>query len=129
MQRLERDAWTACGLMVIGALAIAPGRPRVALGVLGGGLLMALSFRGIHAGVSGLGTPSADGTRGRPGPAVVLVKFFTRYVILAFAAYVMMARFGLDPIGMLAGVSSLGVAAGVEAARTLWSAGPADKRR
>jgi hypothetical protein len=37
--------------------------------------------------------------------------------MLAFAAYVMMARLHLDPLGMLVGVSALGVAAGAEALR------------
>jgi hypothetical protein len=37
--------------------------------------------------------------------------------MLGFAAYGMMARLHLDPVGMLAGVSALGVAAGVEALR------------
>jgi hypothetical protein len=37
--------------------------------------------------------------------------------MLGFAAYVMMARLHIDPVGMLAGVSALGVAAGVEAVR------------
>jgi hypothetical protein len=122
---MERDAQVACGLMVVGALAL--GRPRLALGVLGGGVLMWVSFRAIQAGVSALGPPGADGAGGRSGPGLVLVKFFTRHVILAFAAYVMMARLYLDPIGMLLGVSSFGVAAVVEAARTLRSAGPGNK--
>jgi hypothetical protein len=123
---MERDAWVACGLMVAGALVLAPGRLRLALGVLGGGLLMWVSFRAIQAGVSALGTPGADGAV-RSGPGPVLVKFFTRHVILAFAAYVMMARLHLDPIGMLLGVSSFAVAAVVEAARTLRSAGPGNQ--
>ncbi len=37
--------------------------------------------------------------------------------MLGFAAYGMMARLHLDPVGMLAGVSALGVAAGAEALR------------
>jgi hypothetical protein len=48
-----------------------------------------------------------------------LVKFFTRHAILALAAYVMMVRLHLDPVGLLAGVSSLAVAAAVEGLRDL----------
>jgi hypothetical protein len=87
---------------------------------------MWVSFRAIQAGVSALGAGAAGR---RSGASLVLVKFFTRHVILAFAAYVMMARLHLDPIGMLLGVSSLGVAAAVEAARTLRSAGPGNRDR
>ena len=46
-----------------------------------------------------------------------LVKFFTRHAILAFVAYVMMVRLHLDPVGMLVGVSSVVVAAVIEARR------------
>ena len=48
-----------------------------------------------------------------------LVKFFTRHGILALAAYGMMVRLHLSAVGLLAGVSSLGVAVAVEALRDL----------
>ena len=84
---------------------------RIAGGVLGGGVLVALSAWAIRGAVDGfLGTGG-----GRPSPAVVLVKFFTRHAILALAAYGMMVRLHLDPVGMLAGVSSLAIASGVTA--------------
>jgi hypothetical protein len=47
------------------------------------------------------------------------VKFFTRHGIVALAAYGMMVRLHLDPVGLLLGVSSLGVAVAVEAVRDL----------
>jgi hypothetical protein len=46
-----------------------------------------------------------------------LVKFFTRYAILALAAYVIMARLRLPPLAVFAGASSLVVAVAVEAVR------------
>jgi hypothetical protein len=52
-----------------------------------------------------------------------LVKFFTRYAILALAAYGMMLRLHLDPVGMLIGVSAVPVAAAAELARTRRSDG------
>jgi hypothetical protein len=39
--------------------------------------------------------------------------------MLALAAYVMMVRLHLDPVGLLAGVSSLGIAVAVEVLRDL----------
>jgi hypothetical protein len=37
--------------------------------------------------------------------------------MLALVAYVMMVRLHLDPVGMIVGVTSVVVAAGIEAAR------------
>ena len=59
------------------------------------------------------------GETGRISTVFLLVKFFTRHAIVAVAAYGMMVRLHLDPMGLLAGVSSLGVAVGVEALRDL----------
>ena len=39
--------------------------------------------------------------------------------MLAFGAYVMMARFEFDPMAMLAGVTAPAIAATVEVARTM----------
>jgi hypothetical protein len=113
--RICRDTVVSCVVLALAASVIWPGRWRVAAGVLGGGALVGLSAWAIRGAVDGwLG---AAGER-RPG-AGVLVKFFTRHAILAFAAYGMMARLRLDPLAMLAGVSSLVLAAGVEAIRRI----------
>jgi hypothetical protein len=95
------------------------------LGVLGGGVLIGISFWAIRGSVDDLvvrqsvarGIPegaAADET-GRKPAGFALVKFFTRHAIVALAAYGMMVRLRLDPVGLLAGVSSLGVAVAVEA--------------
>ena len=100
------------------------------LGVLGGGLLIGLSFWAIRGTVDtliarqpGLSRGSPEGAKadetGRNSTAFTLVKFFTRHGIVALAAYGMMVRLHLDPVGLLAGVTSLGVAVGVEALRDL----------
>ena len=97
-------------------------------GVLGGGALIGLSFWAIRGTVDTLiavrsgesrhsrEAAAADET-GRISPRLALVKFFTRHGILALAAYGMMVRLHLDPLGLLAGVSSLGVAVAGEALR------------
>jgi len=74
--------------------------------VLGGGLLIAVSFFSIASGVGALG---ADGK-----PAFVLLKVTGRYALLGFLAYVMIARLRLPPLGLIAGASSFAVAALVE---------------
>jgi hypothetical protein len=100
-----------------------------ALGVFGGGLLIGISFWAIRAGVDdllavrSLSRRSAEGAKAdetAPKPAAfTLVKFFTRHAIVALAAYGMMVRLHLDPVGLLMGVSSLGVAVAVEVLRDL----------
>jgi hypothetical protein len=114
-RRLFRDTAVVCLALAGLALSAWPARYAVAGGVLGGGLLMGLSawsIRGVVDGVLGPG-------RGKGSGGWVLVKFFTRHAMLAVAAYGMMARLHLDPVGMLVGVSSLALAAGVEAIRRL----------
>jgi hypothetical protein len=94
-----------------------------ALAVLGGGVLIGISFWAIRGSVDdfllrGLPRRSADGAKaGRKTRAFTLVKFFTRHGIVALAAYGMMARLRLDPVGLLTGVSALGLAVAVEALR------------
>ena len=113
--RLRRDATLACVGLAGGALLVWPRDWRMAAGILGGGVLIGLSAWAIRSGVDGLlRTPS-----GRAPGRAALVKFFTRHAILALAAYGMMARLKLDPVGMLVGVSCLALAVGLEAARGL----------
>jgi hypothetical protein len=100
-----------------------------AVAVVGGGVLIGISFWAIRGGVddlvlrNSLPRRSAEGTKaGETGPKSTgfsLVKFFTRHAIVALAAYGMMVRLHLDPIGLLAGVSSLGVAVAVEGLKDL----------
>ena len=117
LSRIARDTAVICALLVGVSLMVWPGNWRIALGVVGGALLVALSGWAIRGTVNGLVGRAAVAGGGRPGAAAGLVKFFTRYAMLGLAAYVMMARLHLDPVAMLTGVSALGVAAGAEAVR------------
>ena len=89
------------------------------LGVLGGGALIGLAFWAIRGTVDTLIAVRSrgDGAGNRAGWH--LVKFFTRHGMLALAAYGMMVRLHLDPVGLLAGVSALGLAVAVEGLRDL----------
>ena len=110
----ERDALIACVAMAAVA-ALAPfGGLWAGLGVVGGGALAALSYWGLKAGVYGAGGAGS-------GRAVALVKFFTRYAMLAVAAYVMLARLRLPAWAVAAGASSLVVAIVGAAARAFSS--------
>jgi hypothetical protein len=82
--------------------------------VVCGWLLAWVSYRGIRSGVDAA-------LSGQKGQGLPLVKFFTRYAILAFVAYVMLARLRLHPIGVIVGATSLVVAAGAAAVRIIAS--------
>ena len=119
LRRTERGAVIACLAMAAAAWVIARGRVSAPLGVLGGGLIVLISYRGIKGGVDALTGTVTGG--GGVRAAIGLVKFFTRYAILAVAAYVIMARLRLPPLAVFAGASSLVVAVAVEAVRgTQW---------
>ena len=129
---LRRVQWY--GLMACAALAVAAGivtrRLDAPLGVVGGGALVAISYRGIQAGISAMAGAGRVG--GARQVAVGLVKFFTRYAILAVAAYVIMARWRLPPVAVFAGASSLVIAVTIEALRASPSVrgkGPDNKRQ
>lgn len=113
--RVARSTAIACVTM---ALVFAAWRRNMAapLGVLGGGVLIGVSFWAIRGTVDALINSNKTG---RKTPVFALVKFFTRHAIVAAAAYGMMVRLHFDPLGLLAGVSSLGVAVGIEALRDL----------
>lgn len=116
--RIGRDTALACGVLaLVGALWFR--NTAVPFGVLGGGLLIGLSFWAIKGSIEAfVGVRSGGETGGKPA-RFHLVKFFTRHAMLALAAYGMMVRLQLDPVAMLVGVTSLGVAVAVEAVRSL----------
>ncbi len=113
---LRRAAWM-CGSLALGALVLMPDRPRVALGVLGGGVLIGLAYWGLSGLVAAVAVFDETGRIRPVSRAFPLVKFFTRHVILAVAGYLMVVRLHLDPVGMLIGVTSIVAAAAVEAVR------------
>jgi len=114
LQRLQRNTLISIAVLTGIAFLVRPTQPRIALGVVGGGLLIGLSYWGLRALADVVARP-ADFAEKRPSFRVfALVKFFTRHAILALAAYGMMARLDLHPIGLLIGVSAPGVAAAVE---------------
>jgi hypothetical protein len=134
LRRIERTSIVACLVMAALALVLARGRPGPALGVLGGGLLIAVSYRTIASGVSGLvdrmappaprdrmvpQTTDSGAQPAAPRLAWTVTKLAGRYALLAVLAYVMIARLRLHPVGLLVGASSVVAAASVEALRLL----------
>ena len=117
IRRLGRNAAISCAASALVVYAARPDVPRLALGVVGGGVLIGLAFWAIRGAVLQLTVGAESGENTRNSRVFALVKFFTRHAILAFAAYGMMARLQLHPVGLLIGVSSIVIAAAVEAVR------------
>ena len=115
--RIARVTVMACAAM---AMAFALWRGALAgVSVLGGAALIGLSFWAIKGTVDALIAVRSTAEAGQKPARFALVKFFTRHAIVALAAYGMMVRLHLDAVGLLLGVTSLGVAVGVEALRDL----------
>lgn len=124
LRRLERTAIVWCAVLAVAALVWRRGRPDIALGVVGGGVLAGGSYWAIKSSVDRLtaafarGAEAAErGSRARPRLGLALAVFVLRYALLGFLAYVMIARLRLHPIGLLLGASSVVAAAAVEAIR------------
>lgn len=117
LRRVERTAAVCCGLMMVAALILAKGSPWPAVAVLAGGVLIGLSYWSIKSGISnllGAVNAQARAPRGR-----IALQLAGRYALLGFAAYVMIVRLRLHPLGLLAGASSIVAAVTVEAGRVL----------
>jgi hypothetical protein len=124
IERVARHTAIAC-LLIAALFALWRRNFAAPLGVLGGGVLIGISFWAIRGSVDdlllqqSLSRRSPEGAKadesGAKPTGFTLVKFFTRHAIVAVAAYGMMVRLHLDAVGLLAGVSSLGVAVAVEA--------------
>ncbi|MDQ3150109.1 MAG: ATP synthase subunit I, partial [Chloroflexota bacterium] len=115
VDRIGRSSLIICVLCAVVALALWGGR--VAGGVLGGGLLIAISFYTLGHGVAALVVAATGGATARQAVAGALLKLVLRYALLGFLAYVMIARLRLHPMGLLAGASSVAAGAVVEAVR------------
>lgn len=110
LQRFERDAVIACALSALVGLLVWGWA--AAGSVAAGGLLALVSYRALKGAVLAL-------VSGGSGTAWTLVKFFTRHAILAFAAYVMLSRLRVSPVGLIAGVSAPVAALGAAACRII----------
>ena len=124
LNRVQRDTSVVCAALAL--VATMSGGWRAAFGVVAGGLVVFVSYQGIKAGIDGLVARStmADDQSSRlrsraSSRAWTLVKFITRYGILAAVAYVMMVRLRAHPVWMVAGASSFVAAVTVEAVRQL----------
>lgn len=143
LRRLQIGAIVWCLGAAGAALAVWPARWDVTAGILGGGLLTAVSFLAIKTSIDaliGLVTPAAvpgatapaDARPDTPGrrriAARAVLKLAARYGLLALLAYGMIARLRLHPLGLMVGASSLVASASFEAARWVSGSRPAPPR-
>ena len=122
LRRIEITAAVVCVTLAAIALALAGGRVGPAISVLAGGLIVGVSYHTIKSAtdvVVAAMTGGEDAARMRRRFAWIIVRIALRYALLAFLAYVMIARLRLHPLGLLAGASSVAAAAFVEAVRLL----------
>jgi ATP synthase I subunit len=115
LARLRRNALLACGAIALVALVLDPHRPAVAIGVLGGGVLVAISYLAVSFTINAV--LPRKGRKSRQKQALAALVFAGHYALLALAAYVMIGRLRLHPIGLLGGVTSFVVAVALEARR------------
>jgi hypothetical protein len=122
LRRIELTACVICAAFAAFAFVIARGRPGPALAVIAGGFLVGVSYYTIKSATDMMLAPLASGAeapRARRRFVWTLVRIALRYALLAFLAYVMIARLRLHPLGLLAGASSVVAAVSVEAVRLL----------
>ena len=109
-------------LFAAAALVLAGGRPGPAIAVLAGGLLVGVSYHTIKSATDVVVRTIAggeDAARVRRRFVRTVARAALRYALLAFLAYVMIARLRLHPLGLLVGASSVVAAVSVEAVRLL----------
>jgi hypothetical protein len=135
VRRIERRAARLAGVGALVALAARGGQPDWAAGVVGGWALVAGSAWLIRTSVERAGvmavdqaalpsdgqSPSGSGDSRRGAYLGLGMRVTVRYALLAVAAYVMIGRLRLSPVGLLVGASSIVVSASIEAIRTLVS--------
>ncbi len=117
LRRFELDGLIVWGVLIVGALVVTRGSADVALGVAAGGALMAISYLGIKSGADVIMASAAPSRARRRDLVMAAVKFLGRFALLALGAYVMLTRFRLDPVGVLAGASVPAIAAALQVPR------------
>lgn len=126
LRRIERDSAVIAGAAALAALVILRGRLDGALGVLGGGALMAFGYRAIKSGVDAIVTraaPGPDAAGREPSRAArramvwTLAKLIGRYAVMAVVAWIVLVPLGAHPLGVVAGVTTPVLAIAIEGVR------------
>ena len=118
LDRIVRNTAIGCALVAV-IYALVRRSWLAGISVIGGGLLLGISYWAIRASVDAAIALRGSGETPSKSRRLPLVKFFTRHAIVALAAYGMMVRLHLDPLGLLAGVSSFAIGVAMEVLRDL----------
>jgi hypothetical protein len=118
LDRIVRSSAVACTVVAV-VYALMQRSWFAGISVIGGGVLIGISYWAIRGVVDAAVARRQTGESPSVSIRLPLVKFFTRHAIVALAAYGMMVRLHLDPLGLLAGVSSLVIGVAVEVLRDL----------
>ena len=118
LDRIVRNAAIGCVVVAV-VYALARRDWLAGVAVIGGGLLISISYWAIRGAAEAAIAVGSNGESPSQSTRLALVKFFTRHAILALAAYGMMMRLHLDPLGLLAGVSSVVIGLAAEVLRDL----------
>jgi hypothetical protein len=119
LRRVQRDATIICVALAALAAVVMRGRPEGALGVLAGGVLMAVSYAAIKGGVdAALGRKGEGASRAASSAAAwAAVRFIARYGVIAVLAWAILVPLHAHPLGVFAGVTAPVLAIGIEAMR------------
>jgi hypothetical protein len=120
LRRIERIALGTFAAAAVLAV-LSGGSWRALLGVVGGGLLVAMSWFAVRDAVDAALRMAArgDGPSRRKAMTWRFVKFVTRFAFMTLLAYVMMVRLRAQPGWMLLGATSLVAAPAIEVLRQL----------
>ena len=112
----RRIGWLTLALgLAAAAITGAVGPSAAGLGVAIGAVLAWLNYRWLHQAAVALSRLAAAGEGSRPHISTwVYVKFFARYGLIGVVLYVMVTRFAVPVVSMLAGLCALGAAAMAE---------------
>lgn len=98
---------------ITGAVGVGPSAS--GLGVVIGAVLAWLNYRWLHQAAAELSRLAAAGEGSRPHISTwVYVKLLARYGLIGVVLYVMVTRFAVPVVSMLAGLCALGAAAMAE---------------
>jgi hypothetical protein len=122
LRHVERDAAIVCAIMSGLALVLQRGASSGALGVIGGGALMAVSFRAITGAVDAVVTRATSSPDAADAPSharvgFAVLGFVLRYIAIGLVAWALLVKLHAHPIGLFAGVTAPVIAIGIEAAR------------
>ncbi len=111
-------------LLFGGMIGLAMTPMKFALGIILGGLIVAINFHLLKNTLKNMFHPKVVSERGHSIVGNVLVKYYIRFAISGFAIFLLISKHIVHPLGLLAGLSvvvaSMFMAAVIEITRLLF---------